>query len=65
MVEARGAGAKSGGALPNLRSFGPKMSFFGPKQPSNLFKKAKLKEDGWDTPQLASLSRFNVPFAAL
>ena len=32
---ARGGGAKSGGALPNLRSFGPKRAIFRPKQPKN------------------------------
>ena len=32
-VAAQGGGAKSGGALPNLRSFGPKAATFHPKQP--------------------------------
>ena len=34
-VAARGAGAKSRGALPTLRSFGPKTAIFHPKKPSN------------------------------
>ena len=34
-MAARGGGAKSGGALPNLRSFGPKTAIFRPKQPQN------------------------------
>ena len=34
-MAARGGGAKSGGALPNLRSFGPKIAIFRPKQPQN------------------------------
>ena len=34
-MAARGGGAKSGGALPNLRSFGPKRAIFCPKQPQN------------------------------
>ena len=34
-MAARGGGAKSGGALPNLRSFGPKTAIFRPKQPKN------------------------------
>ena len=34
-MAARGGGAKSGGALPNLRSFGPKRDIFRPKQPQN------------------------------
>ena len=34
-MAARGGGAKSGGALPNLRSFGPKRAIFRPKQPQN------------------------------
>ena len=34
-MAARGGGAKSGGAPPNLRSFGPKTAIFRPKQPQN------------------------------
>ena len=34
-MAARGGGAKSGGALPNLRNFGPKRAIFRPKQPQN------------------------------
>ena len=34
-MAARGGGAKSGGALPNLRSFGPKTAIFRPKRPQN------------------------------
>ena len=34
-MAARGGGAKSGRALPNLRSFGPKTAIFRPKQPQN------------------------------
>ena len=34
-MEARGGGAKLGGALPNLRSFGPKTAIYRPKQPQN------------------------------
>ena len=34
-MAARGGGAKSGGALPNLRSFGPKRPIFRPKWPPN------------------------------
>ena len=33
LVAARGGGAKSGGALPNPRSFGQKTAIFRPKQP--------------------------------
>ena len=43
-MAARGGGAKSGGALPNLRSFRPKTAFFGPKRPPNLVKTAKRRE---------------------
>ena len=43
-MAARGGGAKSGGALPNLRSFGPKTAFFGPKQPPNPGKTPKRRE---------------------
>ena len=32
-LTARGSGARSGGALPNLGSFGPKTAIFRPKQP--------------------------------
>ena len=34
-MAARGGGAKSGGALPNLRSFGPKTAIVRPKQPQS------------------------------
>ena len=34
-MAARGGGAKSGGALPNLRSFARKTAIFRPKQPQN------------------------------
>ena len=37
-------GAKSGGALPNLRSFGPKTASFRPKLPPNPGKTAKRRE---------------------
>ena len=40
----RGGGAKSGGALPNSRSFGPKTAIFRPKQPQNPVKTAKRGE---------------------
>ena len=40
----QGGGAKSGGALPNLRSFGPKTAIFRPKQPQNPVKTAKRSE---------------------
>ena len=33
-VAARGGGSKSGGALPNLRSFGPKTAIFAQNSPS-------------------------------
>ena len=40
----RGGGAKSGDALPNSRSFGPKTAIFRPKQPQNPVKTAKRSE---------------------
>ena len=43
-VAARGGGAKSGGALPNLRSFGPKTAIFRPKQPQNPGTTPKRRE---------------------
>ena len=43
-MAARGVGAKSGGALPNLRSFGPKTAIFRPKQPLNPGKTPKRRE---------------------
>ena len=39
----RGGGAKSGGALPNLRILCPKTAFFGPKQSRNPVKTAKRR----------------------
>ena len=43
-MAARGGGAKSGGALPNLRSFGPKTAIFRPKQPPNPRETPKRRE---------------------
>ena len=43
-MAARGRGAKSGGALPNLRSFGPKTAIFRPKQPQNPGETPKRRE---------------------
>ena len=43
-MAARGGGAKSGGALPNLRSFGPKTAIFRPKQPPNPAETPKRRE---------------------
>ena len=43
-MAARGGGAKSGGALPNLCSFGPKTAIFRPKQPPNPGKTPKRRE---------------------
>ena len=43
-MAARGGGAKSGGALPNLRSFGPKRASFRPKQPPNPRETPKRRE---------------------
>ena len=43
-VAARGGGAKSGRALPNLRSFGPKTAIFRPKQPQNLGETPKRRD---------------------
>ena len=43
-MAARGVGAKLGGALPNLRSFGPKTTIFRPKEPPNLGTTPKLRE---------------------
>ena len=43
-MAARGGGAKLGGALPNLRSFGPKTAIFCPKQPQNPGKTPKRRE---------------------
>ena len=43
-MAARGVGAKSGGALPNLRILCPKTAFFGPKRPRNPVKTAKRSE---------------------
>ena len=40
----RGGGAKSGGALPNLRILCPKTAFFGPKPPRNPVKTAKRRQ---------------------
>ena len=40
----RGGGAKSGGALPNLRSFGPKTAIFRPKRPPNPPEAPKRRE---------------------
>ena len=40
----QGGGAKFGGALPKVRSFGPKTAFFGPKRPPNPVKTAKRSE---------------------
>ena len=37
-------GSKSGGALPNLRSFGPKTAIFRPKQPPNPHETPKRRE---------------------
>ena len=43
-MAARGRGAKSGGALPNLRSFGPKTAIFRPKKPPNQAETPKRRE---------------------
>ena len=43
-MAARGGGAKSGGALPNLRSFGPKTAIFRPKQPQYGSQAAKRRQ---------------------
>ena len=43
-MAARGGGAKSGGALPNLRSFGPKTAIFRPKHPYYSFKTPKRRQ---------------------
>ena len=43
-MPARGGGAKSGGALPNLCSFGPKTAIFRPKQPGYGFKIARRRQ---------------------
>ena len=43
-MAARGGGAKSGGALPNLRILCPKTAFFGPNRPQNPVKTAKRRE---------------------
>ena len=43
-MAARGGGAKLGGALPKLRSFGPKPAIFRPKQPYSGFKIAKRRQ---------------------
>ena len=43
-MAARGGGAKSGGALPNLRSFGPKTAIFRPKQPPDPGETPKQRE---------------------
>ena len=43
-MAARGGGAKLGGALPNLRTFGPKTAIFRPKQPQNPGETPKRRE---------------------
>ena len=43
-MAARGGGAKLGGALPNLRIFGPKTAIFCPKQPQNPHETPKRRE---------------------
>ena len=43
-MAARGGGAKSGGALPNLHTFGPKTVIFRPKEPPNLGETPKRRE---------------------
>ena len=43
-MAARGVGAKSGGALPNLRNFGPKTAIFRPKEPQNPCETPKRRE---------------------
>ena len=43
-MASRGGGAKSGGALSNLRCFGPKTAIFGPKQPQNPGETPKRKD---------------------
>ena len=43
-MAARGGGAKSGGALPNLRNFGPKTAIFRPQQPPNPHETPKRRE---------------------
>ena len=43
-VAARGGGAKLGGALPNLRTFGPETAIFRPKQPQNPGETPKRRE---------------------
>ena len=43
-MAARGGGAKWGGALPNLRSFGPKTAIFRPKQPQNSGETPKRRD---------------------
>ena len=42
-MAARGSGAKLGGVLPNLRSFGPKSAIFRPKQPQKPGQNAQTK----------------------
>ena len=48
-MAARGGGAKSGGALPNLRSFGPKTAIFAKNIPLTRAS-AQTKEDGGHNP---------------
>ena len=43
-MAARGGGAKSGGVLPNLHSFGPKTAIFRPKEPQDPGKMPKRRE---------------------
>ena len=43
-MEPRGGGAKSGGALRQLRILCPKTAFFGPKPPRNLVKTGKGRQ---------------------
>ena len=47
-VAARGGGAKSGGALPNLRCFGPKTAIFAQNSPQT---RAKRPNEGKRWPQ--------------
>ena len=64
-MAARGGGAKSVGALPNLRSFGPKNSHFSPKTALVRVQNSQTKANGRYTPGATRLSRDQGTFGAL
>ena len=63
-VATQGSGVESGGALPGLRSFGPKTAIFRPRQPRNLFNMAKPRKMNGIARNRLGFLMSNSPLAA-